>query len=589
MFHHLYEYYKCYNLLIMLKNSTDKTISKTFLTKIIPGILVSLLLIFVSILYDEFSFFNTAYAIHEPNFILPPEDQLPIISTRGHFDQSGNLEPGVTPTSYAAFNVPGLNNMGCPQEISIYVHGWDTTRRKAIEAQNTVITSLVHNGYSFPTVAFSWEAGSAFLVPDPFNFQTWPSGNLIANLNGPKLGQAILDFKDNCPHDIIHIMGHSMGARVVLSILNYLHNNQQWNANNYKIESVHLFGAAVDNELPSMNRVDCEGGDVPQQTPQDHFLYQERLFVQRLLPCQGESILNELNILYNYHNPSDSVLDGAYKFTVGDIALGQHGAQQGIQLPTNYNQRIITQELPKPDEHVQYMGYLCQGLLFEGCDKGELVHDGVMNLVVEDWRVSLVPPDTTITSAIDGNNNPINDGDSTLSPEITFNFEGTDNSNAPEELRFECRLDDSGFQTCSTPKKYINLDDGKEHIFQVRAIDTSGNVDPTPSSFNWRILTPAEGIQKLIDTINNMNLDKGTQTSLNGPLQNAIKLLTDNNPSNDNSVCNKLNAFLEQVDAKGANGRLTSQQAAEIRQEAKAIQNSLGCEIDIKFLFSGIL
>ena len=45
MFHHLYEYYKCYNLLIMLKNGTDKTISKIFLTKIIPSIIVSLLLL----------------------------------------------------------------------------------------------------------------------------------------------------------------------------------------------------------------------------------------------------------------------------------------------------------------------------------------------------------------------------------------------------------------------------------------------------------------------------------------------------------------------------------------------------------------
>ena len=87
MFHHLYEYYLCYNLLIVLKNDTDKTISKTFLTKIIPGILVSLLLLFTSILYDDLSFYNTAYALHDPNFILPPEDQLPIISTRGHFDE----------------------------------------------------------------------------------------------------------------------------------------------------------------------------------------------------------------------------------------------------------------------------------------------------------------------------------------------------------------------------------------------------------------------------------------------------------------------------------------------------------------------
>lgn len=89
--------------------------------------------------------------------------------------------------------------------------------------------------------------------------------------------------------------------------------------------------------------------------------------------------------------------------------------------------------------------------------------------------------------------------------------------------------------------------------------------------------TPAEGIQKLIDTINSLHVDKGTKTSLNGPLSNAIKLLTDNDPSNDADVCNKLDSFLSQVNAKEANGQLTSQQAADLRQQATTIETSLGC------------
>jgi len=89
--------------------------------------------------------------------------------------------------------------------------------------------------------------------------------------------------------------------------------------------------------------------------------------------------------------------------------------------------------------------------------------------------------------------------------------------------------------------------------------------------------TPAEGIQKLIDTINGLPIAKGTQTSLLGPLHNAIKLLTDNDPSNDASVCSKLDSFLSQVDAKEANGQLTPQQAADLRQQATAIESSLGC------------
>ncbi len=38
-----------------------------------------------------------------------------------------------------------------------------------------------------------------------------------------------------------------------------------------------------------------------------------------------------------------------------------------------------------------------------------------------------------------------------------------------------------------------------------------------------------------------------------------------------------LNSFLHQVDSKETNGQLTSQQAANLRQQAISIQHSLGC------------
>ena len=120
-------------------------------------------------------------------------------------------------------------------------------------------------------------------------------------------------------------------------------------------------------------------------------------------------------------------------------------------------------------------------------------------------------PDTTITSVVDGDNNAISNGDSTVSTGITFTFEGTDSIATGEELAFECSLDGGSFESCTSPKSYTNLDDGEEHNFQVRAIDMLGNVDPIPDSFTWVILTPAQGIQKLVDTINSLDLKKSTQ------------------------------------------------------------------------------
>jgi hypothetical protein len=90
-------------------------------------------------------------------------------------------------------------------------------------------------------------------------------------------------------------------------------------------------------------------------------------------------------------------------------------------------------------------------------------------------------------------------------------------------------------------------------------------------------VTPVEGIENLIDTIDNMNLIKSVKTSLEGPLHNAIKLLSDNDPTNDKDACAKLDSFIQQVNAKEQNGQLTFQQATILRTQATAIQSSIPC------------
>jgi esterase/lipase superfamily enzyme len=73
------------------------------------------------------------------------------------------------------------------------------------------------------------------------------------------LAKFIIDFKNNCPNSDIRIMAHSLGSRVVLSALDYLFNHQnEFNINNQTskiIKSVHLMGAAVDNEEISVNSI----------------------------------------------------------------------------------------------------------------------------------------------------------------------------------------------------------------------------------------------------------------------------------------------------------------------------------------------
>ena len=186
------------------------------------------------------------------------------------------------------------------------------------------------------------------------------------------------------------------------------------------------------------------------------------------------------------------------------------------------------------------------------------------------------PTATTITSATDSNGNRVQDKSSTVSTSITFQATATKGTN--NIAGFECSLDNSAFSNCATSNpatiKYDNLATDKKHTFQVRAVDTQGNTDPKPAGFEWTVLTPTQAITKLQGTINDMHLSKGTTTSLQGPLNSAIKQLDRNNQQ---GACGPIGAFLDQVNDKRSSGQLTSAQAAELRQQATAIQQQIGC------------
>jgi 6-phosphogluconolactonase (cycloisomerase 2 family) len=58
-------------------------------------------------------------------------------------------------------------------------------------------------------------------------------------------------------------------------------------------------------------------------------------------------------------------------------------------------------------------------------------------------------------------------------------------SNEPGST-FECKLDRRKFKPCDSPfKKKVKI---KRHKFKVRAIDSAGNVDPTPAKRKWTVL-----------------------------------------------------------------------------------------------------
>ena len=181
------------------------------------------------------------------------------------------------------------------------------------------------------------------------------------------------------------------------------------------------------------------------------------------------------------------------------------------------------------------------------------------------------PPDTIINSAADGNRAVVVSGGSTLSRSITFTFGGTD---AVGVAGFQCSRDGAAYTPCSSPMGYSALAISS-HVFRVRARDAAGNVDASPASFNWTVVTPGQAIQNLMITIGNMGMPVGVANSLRVPLGQASNLLND--PKNDVAACGKLNDFISQVNLRVRLGNLTPAQASQLLQAVNAIKAGLGC------------
>jgi hypothetical protein len=77
----------------------------------------------------------------------------------------------------------------------------------------------------------------------------------------------------------------------------------------------------------------------------------------------------------------------------------------------------------------------------------------------------------------------------TSSSKVTFKFH-VKSTNAGSLLKYVhtvCKLDDSHYKKCDSPKKYKHLDKGK-HKFKVKAVYNGGGSDASkPDSYVWKV------------------------------------------------------------------------------------------------------
>jgi hypothetical protein len=333
--------------------------------------------------------------------------KVPLISTVGDFNHTtGKLNTGHNPIEYNASNIPGLQIDDCPlpqKEIAIYIHGFlvngiSLGSENATEIFDRARLSLNNTGYDVTLIGFNWDS-------DIKNGKAWEVTKDVAKSNGLKLAQFILDFKKDCPQTDVRLIAHSLGSRIVLSSLDALHQNQDWNNNNLTIASVHLLGAAVDNEEVSKNPWDIVKDATNDEAYKNIniFAMEEPITLKGVKTSFGEAIEDEARSFSNLYSSKDDSLEWFYPIMEGnDTALGQTGAEYGISLPTNYKERDVKDNMTAlcdangrgscnfpynivlgakadvGDNHFGYVGFRDTN--------GTLKDNGAMDVVVEDWN-----------------------------------------------------------------------------------------------------------------------------------------------------------------------------------------------------------
>jgi hypothetical protein len=372
--------------------------------------------LFIAIMLVSVSF--TAARPLDFNEVYGQESPPPLVSTRGHFDLfTGQLiTPEHNETDFHDENIPGLEQgTVCPPEIAMYIHGvWTyderTGRTIGFEESSEIFDRArmyLRDHHPIDLIGYSWDSDT----PITQNGSGWRTAKSIAEDNGPKLAAFIFKLKQRCEPTEIRIVAHSMGSRVVLSSLESLSKNNEWMQRNFNIATVHLMGAAVDDEQISMNALDRDD--------RDNKLY-------------GRAINMTVLKFYNLYNPEDDTLESRNLFVAcsfplfnecepiyyflyeGDYALGERGADPSIfelDKPLNYkdinvrNQISIISDanmdglsfgcdLPigfvcgiseTGDNHFGYLGFRDRKNTFMDFTDDTLKSDGAMDVVVQGW------------------------------------------------------------------------------------------------------------------------------------------------------------------------------------------------------------
>ena len=232
----------------------------------------------------------------------------PRISTRGFY----NLDSGITIKNqpYHLYPKRSFDALVGAKEITIMIHGLRNNAPGALTKFVTAKKRLAYLGYKNPVVGYSYDSNTTGAQYISYALHALHIGLIIAGKNGRNLAKFVTDFKQKSPETKIRLMGHSLGAHVILSMIDNLARNAK---NKGIIEAVYFFGGSI---------------------PSDALNSKNGSHAQRIVATK----------IKNYYSPDDEVLRLADNWNWVNTPIGYRGARG--KTISKYSQIMV-----KPKNH----------------------------------------------------------------------------------------------------------------------------------------------------------------------------------------------------------------------------------------------
>ena len=232
----------------------------------------------------------------------------PRISTRGFY----NLDSGITIKNqpYHLYPKRSFDALIGAKEITIMIHGLRNNAPGALTKFVIAKKRLAYLGYKNPVVGYSYDSNTTGAQYISYALHALHTGLIIAGKNGRNLAKFVTDFKQKSPETKIRLMGHSLGAHVILSMIDNLARNAK---NKGIIEAVYFFGGSI---------------------PSDALNSKNGSHAQRIVATK----------IKNYYSPDDEVLRLADNWNWVNTPIGYRGARG--KTISKYSQIMV-----KPKNH----------------------------------------------------------------------------------------------------------------------------------------------------------------------------------------------------------------------------------------------